>query len=318
MKMISKIEHIYPYLPLEISDIIKKIPQCELESISEIRLRRSKRLSVNTGSKEYFVTQSGALTNNYTKGLFVKDEHIARIYQLALRNSVHSFHREIVNGYMTVDGGCRIGFCGTAVQSETNTSLIENIKDISSVNIRIAREMIGCADELYRSLTSGGRTGLLIIGPPSSGKTTLIRDLTRQLGQTMTLSLIDERNEIACVCGGMPQNDVGQKTDVFSSYNRYDGIMIAVRVMSPEFIVVDEIGSRDDIEALGYALNSGVYIIASCHGAGLRDVRRKTVIRKLIKAGAFGKYAVLGTGIKCGIITEIGDLSMGEKEKSLC
>ena len=318
MTTISKIEKIYPYLPHEISEIIKIISPCELRSISEIRLRRGKKITVNTGLKEYFVTRSGTLTNDFAKGAEVKDEYIVRIYQLALRNSVHSFHREIINGYITVDGGCRIGFCGTAVQSDSDMSLIENIKDISSVNIRIAREIIGCADELYRSLISCETTGLLLIGPPSCGKTTMIRDLTRQLGQTLTVSLIDERNEIACVYGGVPQNDVGAKTDVFSSYNRYDGIMIAVRVMSPRYIVVDEIGSNDDLKALGYALNSGVSIIAACHGAGISDVRKKSVIRKLIKAGAFGKYALIGTGIKCGTIVESGDINSREKEKAKC
>ena len=313
MKTISKINHVFMYLPPIISDSVRAVSRSELDNTQEIRLRRGKKVSLVINSKEYFLEPGGILSNSCGKALDVTDSDIKQITELAFRSSVHSFGKEITRGYITVQGGCRIGFCGTAVIDPKDRSGIETIKDISCINIRIAREVIGCADEIMDRLIPDLSVGLLICGVPSSGKTTILRDLTRQLGNNYTVSLIDERNEIASVYNSAAQNDVGLKTDVFASYNKYDGIITAVKVMSPVYLVCDEIGCREDIKALEYALNSGVKLIATCHGPSPDEVRSKPVIKKLIKHGAFDRLVFLGTGNRCGKIMSVCDLKTEER-----
>ncbi len=313
LKTISKINHVFMYLPPKISKAVRAVSKCGLDNTQEIRLRRGKKVSLVISSKEYFLEPGGILSNSFEKALDVTDEDIKQITEFAFQSSVHSFGKEITRGYITVQGGCRIGFCGTAVINSKEQFSIETIKDISCINIRIAREVIGCADEIMGSIVPEISAGLLICGAPSSGKTTLLRDLTRQLGNKYTVSLIDERNEIASVYESAAQNDVGLKTDVFASYNKYDGIITAVKVMSPVYLVCDEIGCREDIKALEYAINSGVKLIATCHGPSLDKVRSKPVIKKLIKHGAFDRLVFLGTGNRCGKIMSVCDLKTEER-----
>ena len=177
---------------------------------------------------------------------------------------------------------------------------MESVKNISSLNIRIAREMLGSSDEIYAKCFSDKPMSLLIASPPSGGKTTVLRDLARKLGERWRVALIDERNEFAATVAGEPQNLIGAMTDVFNSYNKYEGIMMAVKVMSPQILICDEIGSSEDNEALQYALNSGVKLIASCHASSLDELKKRRYISKLIKDKAFDALAVLGTGTMCG------------------
>ena len=317
MKEISKIEQVFDYLSPPVLSAVLNIPESELSSLQEIRLRLGRKLAVTAKSKEYFLTSLGNLSISPQNAVDVTSQDIRFTYQRALKNSVHSFGREITAGYVTISGGSRIGFCGSAVLDPNNSFCVGNVKDISCINIRISRELIGCADELFESMFSSAHS-LLIAGPPSSGKTTLLRDLTRRLGDIYTVSLIDERNEIASVFSSMPQNDIGAKTDVFTSYNRFEGIMTAVRVMSPVYLICDEIGSRDDFKALEYAVNSGVKLVATCHSASIKDVCKKPVIRKLIKLGAFDSIVQLGTGRNCGRIIDKTNLSTRPEAVALC
>ena len=317
MKAISKIVQVFDYLSPHILSAVLNIPKSELDSLQEIRLRLGRKLTVTAGAKEYFLHSCGNLSISPQNAVDVTLQDIQFTYQRALKSSFHSFAREITAGYVTVSGGSRIGFCGSAVLDPKNNYCVENVTDISCINIRISREIIGCADELFRDFFTAAPQSLLIAGPPSSGKTTLLRDLTRKLGDISTVSLVDERNEIASVFASKPQNDVGAKTDIFTSYNRFEGIMTAVRVMSPVYLVCDEIGSRDDLRALEYAVNSGVKLVATCHGAGIKDVCRKPVIKKLIKLGAFDSIVLLGTGKSCGRVIDTARLTK-TAETALC
>ncbi len=318
MKVKSKINSVFAYLPESILSAVSAVPASELEQVSEIRLRLGKKLTLTACSKQYFLLANGTLSSSPEHAVDVTGKDIGHIYQLAMRNSLHSFKREITRGYVTVKGGCRIGFCGTAVLDPSDRFMIENVKDISCINIRIAREMIGCAQELYAGVFEQHPSSLLIAGAPSSGKTTLLRDLSRLLGNKHSVSLIDERNELASVCGGQEQNDVGLLTDVFTSYSKFEGIMTAVRVMSPFYLICDEIGSREDLAALEYAINSGVRIVASCHAPSIEAACKKPVIRKLLKLGAFDRIVLLGNGTDCGRVTESADVRKSRREELKC
>ena len=238
IREVSKIKYVYELLTPRIRGAIMSVPEIERDRIQEIRLRRGRRLSVTIFSKEYFVNDNGRLMNNIGDSVQVTTDDIETTYQRAFQNSLHSFHREIARGYITVSGGCRVGFCGTAVLDPARSYAVESVKNISSLNIRIAREMIGSSDEIYAKCFSDKPMSLLIASPPSGGKTTVLRDLARKLGERWRVALIDERNEFAATVAGEPQNLIGAMTDVFNSYNKYEGIMTAVKVMSPLMFVL--------------------------------------------------------------------------------
>lgn len=307
---VNKIKYIYDLLPERIKAAVLSVPEIERDRIQEIRLRRGRKLSVTAFSKEYFLSGRGTLMREPGDSIQITADDIETVYQRAFQNSLHSFHREIARGYITVQGGCRVGFCGTAVLDPSKNYAVESVKNISSVNIRIAREMIGSSNDLYAKCFAEKPKSLLIASPPGGGKTTILRDLTRHLGEKYRISLIDERNELAATINGEPQNLIGAMTDVFNSYNKYEGIMTAVKVMTPEILVCDEIGGEEDYAALQYALNSGVKLIASCHAASLDELKKRRYISKLIKEKAFDVLAILGTGTMCGRVislTRTGD-----------
>ena len=304
-KQISKIDGVLGLLPDELSQSVRSVPELERYRIQEIRLRRDKFLSCTVFDKEYFIRADGKLVNTPEQAVKVSGDNVDTTMKRALQCSVHSYAKEISDGYMTVAGGCRIGFCGTAVLSRPVNYTVETVKNISSVNIRIAREVIGCADEIMRSVFASDLKSLLVIGVPSSGKTTVLRDICRSLGKKYRLSLIDERNEIAAVSDGRAYNDVGILTDIFTSYDKFDAIMTAVRVMSPNALVCDEIGSKEDMKALEYAVNSGVKLIATTHAPDYDSAKRRSGVSKLIKDKVFDYACVLGTGSLCGKVTRL-------------
>lgn len=302
---ITKLESALEILTPKLSSAICKIPEIEAQRIHDIRLRQGRYLSVTVFEKEYFVTEEGVLVNQPQKAVEVTKEDIEQVFRNAFQNSIHSFSKEISQGYITVKGGNRAGFCGTAVSNPLKNNSVDTVKNISSVNIRIAREVIGCCEDIYRRVFADGEKSLLIIGPPCSGKTTVLRDLCRRLGETRRISLIDERNEISSTVEGTAQNKIGTMTDVFCSYDKYDGIMTAVKVMSPKILVCDEIGSKDDSKALEYAVNSGVCLIATAHCPDYDEAKRRITVGKLIKDKVFDYVAVLGTGAMCGKLVRL-------------
>ncbi len=274
--MESKITQALELLPAPAASAVRAFGA--LEDIDEIRLRSHRPLTLSIGRRD-------AVLDYKTEA-----EDIESVFRSAFNYSLHTHQRELLNGSVTVRGGCRVGICGTAV---TGAGGVESVKYISSVNIRIAREIKGCADEVINTCFKSGPKGLLVIGPPASGKTTLLRDISRQLGSRFRISLIDERGEISAASGSIPQNDVGILTDVFFSYPKAEGIETAVRVMSPLAVIVDEIGSERDLKALEFALHSGVSIISAVHAENLEDALKKPIIKSLYDCGAFSYAAVL-------------------------
>lgn len=251
---------------------VGKLSDAQLDDIQEIRLRIDRPAAVCTEGKILYITENGQLTYNPKSAVIVGEQDMRRTFEAVCQYSVHSFQREISQGFITVKGGHRVGFCGTPV---THNGTVENIKNINSLNFRIAREVKGCAEKIFGSCFSVGLCSLLIAGIPSSGKTTVLRDLTRLLGDSFKVSVIDERGEIAALWNGIPQNDIGINTDVFDGYGKTEGISAAVRVMSPQIIVCDEIGSAADLSALREAASCGVYAAATVHAADMSDLLRR-------------------------------------------
>lgn len=248
-------------------------------NVREIRMRVDTPLAVTLPDKYAYVRPDGMVTLSGDNAVKVTAEDIRRTFEAVCRYSVHSCQEQINKGFVTVAGGHRAGICGTAVYSHDNG--IINIKHVNGINFRIAGEVFGAADGIMNRCMNNCLHSVIIAGPPCSGKTTVLRDLCRRVGDRYPVSLMDERGEIAAVSGSVPYCKVGDNTDIFSGYSKYDGICSAVRSMSPRMIFCDEIGSEEDIKALYLARTSGVMAAAtihcsspselmhSCRGAGL-------------------------------------------------
>lgn len=286
----------------KIRRMLNSVSYSELNSILEIRMRTNKPLSVYSCNNSRYLTSCGALSEFSQQGYIVTSQDINDTYNIACQYSVHSFQRELSKGFITVNGGHRVGLCGTAVYTDNQ---LMNIKNISSVNFRIARQINGCADEVCNSIFASGVQSLLIVGPPSSGKTTILKDICRQLGKRHKISIIDERGEIASVYNGIAQNDIGINTDVLDGYNKAEGIETAVRVMSPEIIVCDEIGNSEDVSAVIHSMNCGVKLIATAHAISIRELLRKPSVNEIIRYGVFDNIVFLSDTNTPGKIKKI-------------
>lgn len=214
-------------------------------------------------------------------------EDVAECFRELCRYSIHSYENEIAEGYITVNGGNRVGIAGTAVMNGTTAC---GMRDISSLNIRLAHEVKGCAEHIYRTFFADGLRSLLLVGRPMSGKTTVLRDLSRILGAEHRVTLIDSRNEISSSVDGTPSFDVGINTDVLCGYPKSIGILHALRSLSPEIVLCDEIG--DDHSAIRECMFCGVKLVATAHGASLDEVSRRYGVSELLPM--FDVVAVLG------------------------
>jgi stage III sporulation protein AA len=291
--MRNAMETILKHFKGDIRSVLGKITESDYARCHEIRLRVDRSLSVFCSNNEnYIVEKSGVLKlpGSFNNGITVTAADIKYCFESLCDYSVHSFQKEIKSGFITVKGGHRAGFCGTSVSDNFNA--VFNIKNISSVNFRIAREVKGSAEEISKRLFSGFKTpSVLICGEVGSGKTTILRDLSRILGNREKVSLIDTRGELAAVCDGVPALDTGLFTDVFDGYGKSAGIDMAVRVMSPRIIICDEIGDNDDVKALRKAKLSGVSVAASAHAKNLDDLYAKNIVQNIFDYAVFIKNA---------------------------
>ncbi len=311
VKINSKLSQAVTMLSERLASAVCRLGYNDMKAVRELRLRRGGFLIASTAEGEYYISGDGRFKLSPENAVRIFDEDIEHTYRAALKNSIHSFENEIRQGYVTAPGGNRVGFCGRAVM---NGEQLYTVKEISSINIRVSSEIIGCADELYDRLFSRGLCSVIIAGAPSSGKTTLLRDLCRKLSGDYRVSLIDERSELAASVEGHAENNVGDKTDIFSGYPKLEAILTAVRVMAPRVIITDEIGAGDELRAYEYAINSGVKLIASCHAESLTELKRRPIARELISQGAFDCAVFLGTGSFAGRISSLHFL--GDKECS--
>lgn len=223
----------------------------------------------------------------------------AQIVSRVTEHSLYAWEDELRQGFLTIAGGYRIGLCGKAVQGPAG---IIRLTDFTSVNIRIARDCKGSANALVRKLlrVDGGVYPTLIISPPGCGKTTMLRDIARQLSigqadvQGKRVCVVDERMELAGCVRGVPKFELGPRTDVLSGCSKREGISLAVRVLSPEVIITDELGGKEDADAVQDAAFSGVTVIASAHITDIGALRKRLPLMGLLFSGAFERVVLLG------------------------
>lgn len=305
MTEIKNFRKVLLYMPKRIAQAIGKISTENIIRINEIRLRANKPISISSFGKNYYVTENGGLTTSKTLGIISKKDDINESFRAICDYSIHSYKNEISEGFITLEGGNRVGMCGTAV---LNGQCIETLKYINGLNFRIAGQVIGCSEKLCNRLYDTNIVSLLIIGPPLSGKTTVLKDMCRILGEKYKISVIDERSEISAVYHGESQNEIGTLTDIFDGYPKGEGITTAVRVMSPEIIICDEIGGKKDCDSILNSINSGVKFIASVHGSTIEEVLKRRNIAELISNGIFQYGVLLGSGSRIGEIIKIQKL----------
>ncbi|GAA0602657.1 stage III sporulation protein AA [Virgibacillus siamensis] len=210
--------------------------------------------------------------------------------------SLYRMEDELREGYVTIEGGHRVGLAGKV---NTLNGSVKAIQHIAYFNIRIAKQKIGCAEKLIPFLHQESYLNTLIVGPPQSGKTTLIRDVIRLIstgwGRNVgyKVGVIDERSEIAGSKKGVPQHDIGLRTDVMDACPKAEGMMMMIRSMSPEILAVDEIGGNSDVEALMEAINAGVTIMCTIHGKSLAELQKRPSLKVLFQADIFQRVVIL-------------------------
>ena len=253
-EQIAVFHPIIKYLPKRLRKYIIPLKLTELE---EIRLRKGLKLSVIKNSKAYYVSEKGTLSEHDDLGVIVNGQDIEEAMELICESSLYAVEESIKEGYITLSGGHRIGISGSVAVHDKKVIAIKNI---SSMNYRISREICGISDYFIDKIYDGNRVlNTLIISPPGCGKTTLLRDITRNLSQKkVKISVADERNEISAMHNGNFGYNLGNMCDVLEGAKKSDAMLMLLRTMSPEVIVTDELGMDEDFYACTKAINSGV------------------------------------------------------------
>lgn len=291
-------------------DKIREVLENEINNnlvIEEIRIRNSKPIILKLNNSEKII--------NY----IVQTEDVLKILQSICENSIYSYQNQICEGFITIKDGHRIGITGSAV---IENNQVKNLNYISNLNFRIARQIIGCSNNIIKEIINQEENTIyntLIVSPPGAGKTTLLRDIIRNLSNGTeeitgkNIGVVDERGEIAAMYKGIPQNDLGIRTDIIENIKKSVGMKMLIRSMAPEIIVADEIGSKEDVKEINYAVCSGIKGIFTAHGNSLEDLKLNPAIAELIEKYIFKRLIFLDKKNK-GKVNKIYALDKINKE----
>lgn len=277
----------------------------DFAELQEIRMRIDKPLMIVYHNREKVLPTNSSEKYNVTK------EDVRETMDYISHYSLYAYEKELQQGFLTIEGGHRVGVMGKVIMEGTK---VKNIQYISSVNIRVAHEKIGCADRVMKHITKNREIcHTLIISPPRCGKTTLLRDIIRQISdgndfvKGATVGVVDERSEIGGCYQGIAQNQLGMRTDILDCCPKAEGMLMLIRSMSPQVVAIDEIGTPEEIHAVEYAMQCGCKLIASVHGLDMEEAREKPILGELIRKHRFERYVILGNSRHPGEVVHIYD-----------
>ena len=303
------------FISPRIKKIIEELSEATIENIQEIRLRKNKPVVIVSNGESSFLTSNSKTTYIVSNNCVIPTENeLVDTINKMCGYSMHTQTENISNGFITLKNGSRIGLSGTAVYEEKH---IKSVKDINSINIRIPRNILNISDSVFDYFQSNGLKNILIVGPPNCGKTTILKDIAYQLssgrmGKYYKVCIVDERNEIS-------NNDFsGPNTDVLSGFEKDRGITIAMRTLSPDFIVCDEISSANEVLKIIDGMNSGIKFILSLHSNDLEELKRKNIFKLLVSEADFDTVVLLSDSSKPGVISNIFMIERQENEICFC
>ena len=291
---LSDFNNIISYISPRIQMYLRKMSEPMIENIQEIRLRSERPVVIVTSTGSSFLTLSGKTSYIYSASCVIASENeIFDTVNKMCGYSMHSHYEDILNGYITLPIGSRVGLCGTAVYEKEN---VKSIKNINSINIRIPRTVQGVAEPIFDLVYKGSLKNLLIVGPPSSGKTTMLRDLAFQLssgrmGKYHKICVVDERKELF-----PSQSDIkslGPNTDVLLGFPKGKGISMAIRTLSPDVIICDEIGTFEEANEVLNGVNCGAKFALSIHANDENELKNKKIFKEFLNFNAIEKIIFL-------------------------
>lgn len=288
----NNLEELYRYFPSNIYNLLKStaIQNSKIEQeLQEIRIRVNKPIILKLRKLEVVIEYE------------ISQTEILQIVEKLCNNSIYAYKNQMCEGFITIKGGHRVGLTGSAVM---DNGKIINIKYITSLNFRVAREVENCSYSILNQVVdikNDTINNTLIVSPPGKGKTTMLRDLIKNISNGIpkinfrgrNCGVVDERGEIAAMYQGILQNNVGIRTDIIENISKAKGMKMLIRSMSPEVIACDEIGSKEDIQAIKEAMLSGVKGIFTMHGRNLNDIKANTYINELVENKTIEKIIFL-------------------------
>lgn len=308
-------QEILPLVGEPLRSILGHLAPEAVASLEEVRLRLGQPVAAQTGQTSFFVAADGRLVTGGEQAYVVTAEDIQVVMQLVSRASIYALEEELRQGYLTVPGGHRLGLAGEAV---LEGGRLHHLKHIAAINIRLARELPGCADAVMPFLIDRRENRVyrtLLVSPPRAGKTTLLRDIVRQLSDGIpelgwggvNVALVDERSEIAACYRGRAQHDVGRRTDILDGCPKAEGMLLAVRSLSPAVVATDEIGSAADLTAVAETLNAGVAVVATVHAGNLGELQARPLWQEFWSRLACERLVVLNRTLGVGTVGGILD-----------
>ncbi|MBI0576289.1 stage III sporulation protein AA [Neobacillus cucumis] len=293
-------ETILHFLPKNIADLISKLPPNQKEELEEIRIRINRPIEITTKGAPQFLSYR------------IQQEDAFHLMNKISHFSIYTLEEELKRGYITVSGGHRIGLAGKVILEDGR---VKAIRDISSFNIRIAREKVGIADPFISFIYKDTWMNTMVIGPPQTGKTTLLRDFARIIStgvytkgiQANKVGIVDERSEIAGCVNGVPQLTFGNRVDVLDACPKAEGMMMMIRSMSPDVLIVDEIGRKEDAEAIQEAVHAGIKLMMTTHGTSLEEIKNRPSLKGILEQNIFRRFIVLSRDKGPGTVTHLLD-----------